>query len=564
MTNCNGTRALPACAMLGLVLVLVACDPCPTEDAIAELNSGAITRPEFESYLQSMDKRRLRTDASVPVEEGMRELLREYAATRILAAEGTAPTPPFEPVLYMSLKARYLVQYYRQRTGKRSREVTEEEALAAYEERLESRYTLPERIRFQHVFLRRDLHPPDELESLERKIVEEHRAGVPIVDLVAKYSESASKEHDGMVGPVFRGRLDESFEDQLYAQPVSDEPAVIRTELGSHIVLVVERKESRVLPFEEVKTQIVAGVIERKNEAERSEFFRTLSDRYGVVDRTEEECLGADEVVLSIKDRSVTRAELEDYLVRSAPFGDAHQSANPRARRSTVDGLVEFNLMYLDAVDQGLDQEPNFHERWRFSEMVMRAATALDERVRQWAESLDDEVVLEFYEQHEARFTLPRRLDLSYIFVPFGVQSPFEMQLRIEELKRVAVSEGFDSPVLAGRCAEESAICVNAGLVSTRDVGRISPKFQRAALALEAPGVSDPVKSENGLYVVAVHGAEDRRPMAPPDDMASIRARYVQFEEKSIVASIKERLLEENGFQVIAPLATDVDPEPGG
>jgi peptidyl-prolyl cis-trans isomerase C len=436
--------------------------------------------------------------------------------------------------------------------------------MKAYEEGLESRYTLPERIRFQHVFLRHDLHPPAELESLERQIVDEHRAGVPLEDLVVRYSESASRNNDGMVGPVFRGRLDQSFEDELYALSVSDELTVIQTDLGSHLVSIVEKTESRVLPFEEVKSQIVAGLIESKNEAERSEFFSLLKDRYGVVDRTDDEALGADEVVLSIKDRSATRTELEDYLVHSTPFGDAHQSANPTGRRSMIDSLIEFNLMYLDAVDQNLDQEPNFQERWRLSEMTMKAGTALDKRVRQWADSLDDEVVLEFYRQHEARFTSPQRLDLSYIFVPFGAVSPFETQLRIEELASVAVSEGFDSPALAGRCVDEGAICVNAGMVSTRDVGRIGPKFQRAALALEAPGVSDPVKTENGLYVVAVHGSEDRRPMVPPDDMASIRARYVQLEERNIIASIKEGLLEESGFEVIAPLAADVVPEPGG
>ena len=93
MTNCYRTGVLPACAILGLALMLVACDSRPAEDVIAEFEGGVITRLEFESYLQSMDKRRLRADASVPAEEGMRELLMEYAATRILAAEGAAPEP---------------------------------------------------------------------------------------------------------------------------------------------------------------------------------------------------------------------------------------------------------------------------------------------------------------------------------------------------------------------------------------------------------------------------------------------------------------------------------------
>jgi len=474
------------------------------------------------------------------------------------------PEPPFEPVLYVNPTARHLVQYYQQRTGKRSHEVTDEEALAAYEERLESRYTLPERIRFQHVFLRNDRHSPAELESLERRIVDERRAGVPLSDLVTKYSESESKQQDGVVGPVYRGRLEQSVDDQLFALAVSDELAVIRTALGSHLVLIVEKVESRVLPFEEVKTQVVSGLIERKDEAERTELFRTLRERYEVIDRTDEEGLEDDEVVLSIKDRSVTRSELQEYFERSAPFGDAHQSSNPKARRKAVDNLIEFNLMYLDAADQGLDEEPNFRQRWRLNQLAVKSNRPLVQRARQWAESLDDEVVLDFYHQHEARFTFPRELDLSYIFIPFGTASPFDMQLQIEELKRVAVSEGFDSPALATKCAEAAAICVNAGVVSTREVARIGPKFQRATLDLGAGGVSEPFKTENGLYVVAVHSDQERRPMVLPEDLESIRARYLRLEEKRIVASIREGLLEERALRVIAPLTTDVPPEPGG
>lgn len=554
-------HGLLACVVLALPPLLLSCAPGPGDEVIATFEGGMVTKTEFESYLQSMDKRRLRTDASVSTEEGMREILLDYAVNRILAAEGAMPEAPTTPILYLTPEARSLVQYYRQRTGKRNREVSEEQALAAYNEHLDSRYTLPERVRFQHIFLRSDLRSGSELRSLERQIVEEYRGGVPLETLVVRYSESASKTKDGMVGPVYRGRLDESFENQLFALSEGEDLAVVRTDLGTHLVRIVELKESRVLPFDEVKRQVVSGLVERQNETERNAFFATLRDHFGVVDRSDEGGLAADDAVLTIGERSINQDQLDEFLRRSALFGAAHQGTNRRQRRTMVDNMVQFNLMYLDALEQGLDQEANFQQRWLLTEMSTKASGALNARVGQWAESVDDEVVLEFYREHEARFTEPQRIDISYIFLPFGALAPFEVQLRVEDLKRLAVSDGFDSPTLASQCAEMGAVCANPGPISARDIGRIAPKVQRAVLGMEAPAVSEPIKAEYGLFVIAVHGSEDRRPMVPPDDMEQIRARFAQLEEKSIVAEIREDLLVEAGFQVVAPLASTIDVE---
>ena len=564
MTTRHRSLAPPIWTALAAALVLSACGAPTGADVVAEYDGGVITRQDFDSHVESLDPKRLRTDAAIPAEDGMRELLREYATTRILADEGWDPLPAAEPVLYMSPHAGFLVSYYRQRIGKRTHEVTEEAAREAYEELLESRFTLPERIRFQHVFLRSDRHGAADLETLERRVVTEYRRGTSFADLVAKYSESGSKANRGIVGPVFRGRLEESFEDQLFALPVDKQPAVIRTERGSHVVLVLEKNARHVLPFEEVRTQVVAGIIGKRDEAARNELFESLRERFGVVDRSDQEDLSDDEIAVTVGDRSISRAELDDFLNRSGPFGAAHQSANVKARHTMVDNLITHNLMYLDAVDQGLDQEPNFLERWRLREQATRAATALDERMAQWAEGLDDEMVLAHFRQHEGRFAIPRRLDISYIFVPYGGLSPFEKQLRIEELKRIAMDEGFDSQVLADRCAEEGAVCASPGFVNLRDAARIGPKFQRAVIALDEGAVSEPVKDEHGLFVVAVHTAEERRPMTPPDDMDYIRARYIQLEQKRITAEIRDRLLEEHHFRIVAPLTGTGDPNTAG
>ncbi len=549
-------KLFPVCTALVVILVIAGCDGSH-EDAIGTYDGGVITRAEFDTYLQSLDVRRIRSDAEIPAEEGMRELLREFATTRILAVESTGPALPMDDGFNVTPRARYLVDYYRQRTGKRSHEVTEEEARAVYEERLESRFTLPESIRFQHVFLRADRHDPAELRSLEQRVLAEAEAGKPFDELVARYSESGSRQNAGIVGPVFFGRLEETFEEQIFRVPANSPPAVIRIDSGSHIVRVLDRQDARVLPFEEVKGQIVAGIVGRKNEVEREALFEELAQRYGVEDLSDENGLPADAVVIRVGEESMTRAELDHMLASATPFGAANLHQNPRARREMVDNLIHFKLMYLDAVDQGLDQEPNFVDRWQLNEQARRASSALADRLDAWTKGVEEDQVVEFFEDNQPKFSLPQRFDISYIFVPYNEADPFQSQLEIEGLRETALREGFNSPALAERCSAEGAICVNAGLMGPRDAARIGPKFQRTVLAMEEPGVSDPVKSESGLYVVAVHAMEERRPMDPTADMAAIRQRYVQLEQQRIVNAIREQVLEEYDFRIVASLAID-------
>lgn len=544
------------------IVFFSACDT-RQENIVATYDGGMITRADFDSYLQSLDVRRIRSDAEIPAEEGMRELLREFATTRILAGEGSEPAAPSDQVFNLTPRARYLVDYYRQRTGKRGHEVTEEEARAAYEERLDSRFTLPERIRFQHVFFRADRHDSAELRSLERRVLAEANAGTPFDELVARYSESGSRQNDGIVGPVFYGRLEESFEEQIFGLSTDSGPAVIHTATGSHIVRVLDRQEPRILPFEEVRGQLVAGIVNRVDEAEREALFVELAQRYGLEDQSDEDGLPEDGVAIRIADQTLTRVELEQYLVRGTPFGAANLYQNPRARRDMIDSLIQFNLMYLDAVGQGLDQEPNFIDRWQLNEQAMRASSAREERLREWTEGVSVGQVLEFFEENRSKFTLPHRFDISYIFVPYNEANPFQSQLEIEGLRQTALRDGFNSPTFADQCATEGAICVNAGIMGARDAARIGPKFQRTVLAMEEPGVSDPVKSESGLYVVAVHAMEDRRPMDPTVDMATIRQRYMQLEQQRIVTAINEQILEEYDFRIVAPLAIDGTDEDG-
>ncbi len=539
-------------ATSGLALLLCwTCAAPQARDAVAVYDSGAISKDEFQRYLRAVDKRQLRTDASISGEEGTRELLRKLAAIKILAAEVEHGEPETEPILYVSARANFLVEYAKDRIGKRSHEVTDEEVGKWYDDHLDERFTMPENIRFQHIFLRRDLHSAEELAALEGEIMKALGQGIPLADLIDRYTESGTRDKKGIVGPVFRGRLAEDFERQLYRLQPTDQPTIIRTEIGSHVVEVLDRREPEVAPLDEVKGQIVAAIIDRRDSAERDAYYEQLRERFNVIDHSHQPDLDDDQPVLTIKDRSLTRAQLDAYVKQGSVFGLAHAGSTKNARQDVIDNLIRFNLMYLDALEQGLDREANFCDRWYMQELRMGAATAERRRLDQWSQSVDEAEVLSYYQEHQARFFFPQRFDASYIFLPFGELPPFELQQKIEEIASQATGLGYHSPEFVGLCTSQGAICVNAHLTPTA-AARIGPRFQRTLMAMEEPGTSPALKAENGLFVLAVHGIEARRAMVPDQDLGAIRRRFVSLEADRIKATIHEDILTTSGFTVIS------------
>jgi parvulin-like peptidyl-prolyl isomerase len=76
----------------------------------------------------------------------------------------------------------------------------------------------------------------DQAQSLAETVLAEiHRDG-DFVAAVTKYSEDASRERDGDIGSVGRGRLALAFEHALFGMKVGDTSGVVETEFGFHII----------------------------------------------------------------------------------------------------------------------------------------------------------------------------------------------------------------------------------------------------------------------------------------------------------------------------------------
>jgi len=546
-------RSVRSWLVLAATVAGCACGARIPDDAVATYDGGWVTAAEAQRFLAWFDTRRLRTEASVDDTQGVSELLSELAFRKIMAEEAGDSLPSPQTALYLDQRASVLVDYYVERTGKRSHEVSDEEALAFYQAHLDDRFTTPESIEFRHLFLRADRHSPEELAALERSILDQLTAGALFANLVAAHSESGNPTKDGVVGPVYRGRMDPGFENQLY-RLTAGQRGVVRTPQGIHIVEVLARRPTEVQTFESVKRQIVNAIMDRRNQEEKERLLAGLQERYGVEDHSAEPALGPDEIAIRVKDRTMTRQQLDSYLASWLSLPGRVDGGGGNIRQQAAAELITANLLFLDAVDRGLDQEQEFLDRWAIQELRRRSGAGIQRRLEGWAKEVDEDEVLKYFHENQARFAVPQRFRASYIYQPFGGAPPFELQQRVEALAAEAAL-GVDPATFGRRCAEAGARFVDMGWATPQQAARIGPEFQRRLLAMTDPGSTGVFKDGSGLFVILVQGIEPRRPMSPPGDIDLIRTRYVELKRPEILSPLRQRVLEERHFKV---LTTDV------
>jgi|GEM_PF-358542 len=162
--------------------------------------------------------------------------------------------------------------------------ITEEELRKAYESGIRA-YTEPEQVHAMHILIKvAENAPQNEVEAARKKaldILAKLKKGADFQELAKQYSDDpGSKDKGGDLGFFRRNMMTPKFEEAAFAlKPgeITKEP--VRTPYGFHIIKVVERKEERVKPFEEVRAQIHDSLRNRQMYKARSELIKQLREK---------------------------------------------------------------------------------------------------------------------------------------------------------------------------------------------------------------------------------------------------------------------------------------------
>ena len=120
-----------------------------------------------------------------------------------------------------------------------------------------------ERVHAQHILLKTSGKPPAEdpkMKAQAADLLKQIKGGANFAELAKKFSEdTGSAPKGGDLDWIERGQTLPEFERAAFSLPPGETSAVVKTDVGYHIIRVIAHEDAHLAPFEQVKDRLAAG-----------------------------------------------------------------------------------------------------------------------------------------------------------------------------------------------------------------------------------------------------------------------------------------------------------------
>ncbi|NOY85683.1 MAG: peptidylprolyl isomerase [Deltaproteobacteria bacterium] len=177
-----------------------------------------------------------------------------------------------EDSLKTNIKKQLTIQGFLNKTIISGIAVTDDEAKKNYDSNPDS-FRKDEQVKASHILINvaKDASEKEKGKALARarEIAKKAREkGADFAALARENSEGPSGPSGGDLGYFGRGRMVKPFEEAVFGMKVGEVSDPVLTQFGYHVIKLTDRKEARIVPFEEVKGKIVSDLTNsRINEA---------------------------------------------------------------------------------------------------------------------------------------------------------------------------------------------------------------------------------------------------------------------------------------------------------
>ncbi len=168
-------------------------------------------------------------------------------------------------------------------------DVNDADTLEFYEQNKE-RYETPEQVRASHILIRPERGEGIDLNAAKaaalakaEELLGQIKAGADFAQLATENSDCPSSANGGDLGFGQRRTWVSAFSDAAFALQPGQVSDVVETPYGYHIIKVTERKEAGLMPFDEVKSEIIK-MLQSRSEAELgAKYITSLRDSAEIV-----------------------------------------------------------------------------------------------------------------------------------------------------------------------------------------------------------------------------------------------------------------------------------------
>jgi peptidyl-prolyl cis-trans isomerase SurA len=170
-----------------------------------------------------------------------------------------------------------------QSTVKVEQKVGDKELIEFFQENVDQ-YRVNESYRPAHIlFLIPQEATPEQILGIRKKgqkVLERIREGADFAEMALEYSEdTSSRNGGGDLGYFKKGELLPALEKEATKLHIGEVSGLIRTELGFHILKLLDRTGGEPPPFEEIKEKVQADYYEREMEKAFQQFLSKLKEK---------------------------------------------------------------------------------------------------------------------------------------------------------------------------------------------------------------------------------------------------------------------------------------------
>ncbi|WP_427339616.1 peptidylprolyl isomerase [Caloranaerobacter sp. DY30410] len=196
-------------------------------------------------------------------------------------------------------------------------------------------------------------------------------------------------------------------------------------------------------------------------------------------------------VLATVNGKQITEKDV-DLLLRNLGPQRAMQFYSEEGRKRLLDELINQELIYLDALESGLDSDEEFLAELEYMKQNLLKQFA----VRKLLEniSIEEEELVTFYSDNKEKFKKPETVRARHILV----DTESEANKIIEEIKSGLNFE--DAAKRYSKCPSKA----NGGDLGYFTRGKMVKEFENASFELEKGQMSEPVKTSFGYHIIEI------------------------------------------------------------
>ena len=157
--------------------------------------------------------------------------------------------------------------------------VLDDAEIVQYYKKHPEEFTTPAEYKLNAVYLATATRSAEEAETLKASVDAKLKGGASFADTAAELSDPPMKEAKGELGTFKHGELDKTLETAVETLKAGEKSAWVSTPNGWYLLLLAEKKESALRPFEEARREVEDKLFNERRTVKGLEYIKKLREQ---------------------------------------------------------------------------------------------------------------------------------------------------------------------------------------------------------------------------------------------------------------------------------------------